>query len=230
MSKSRQAAKDFLAKNLPLHLLVCNSGISMVPFELSADGIETQFAVNHMGHFVFTVALLDRLKATEPSRVVVVSSIAHEAARSGAIDFETLNVRTKGNNAYFRYARSKLANILFAKALARRLEKDRVYVNVVHPGYVYTGLFRHTKAAWGAVFNSVITTMTKIIALKPEVGCLTQLYLATSPEIEEKDIRGRYFIPTGNEIKPSKYARNEVLQEKLWLFSEKKAREKIGNI
>ncbi|KAG0316231.1 hypothetical protein BGZ99_007004 [Dissophora globulifera] len=230
MSKARQAAKDFLAKNLPLHLLICNSGILMVPFELSADGIETQFAVNHMGHFVFTTTLLDRLRATEPSRVVIVSSIAHEAARSGGIDFETLNVRTKGSNAFFRYARSKLANVLFAKALARRLEQDRVYVNVAHPGYVHTGLLRHTRAAWGVAFNSIMETITKIIALKPEAGCLTQLYLAISPDIEEHDIRGRYFIPIGNEIKPSAYARDEILQEKLWLFSEKLVREKIGEI
>ncbi|KAF9110262.1 hypothetical protein BGX27_006580, partial [Mortierella sp. AM989] len=126
MSKTQRAAKTFLDRGLPLHLLICNSGIMTTPFELSADGIETQFAVNYMGHFLFTMTLLDRIKESQPSRIVNISSIVHEFVLSGGIDFDTLNDETK-SDTITRYARSKLANILFTKALARRLEKERVY-------------------------------------------------------------------------------------------------------
>ncbi|KAG0003966.1 hypothetical protein BGZ80_007715 [Entomortierella chlamydospora] len=229
MRKTRDAAKNFLVKGLPLHILVCNSGIMATPFELSADGIETQFAVNHMGHFVFTMELLDRIKESQPSRIVIVSSNGHELTAPGGIDFDTLNDETKTNTIQ-RYARSKLANILFTKALARRLENERVYVNAVHPGYVLTELARHVGASFGVILKQVLGVMNIVVAMKPEVGCLTQLYAATSTEIEEGDIRGKYFIPIANEILPNEYARDEELQEKLWTFSEKLVNEKIGGL
>ncbi|KAI8597323.1 hypothetical protein EDD21DRAFT_385749 [Dissophora ornata] len=227
MRKSREAARNFLGKNLPLHILVCNSGIMMTPFNLSADGIEQQFAVNHIGHFIFATALVDKLKESQPSRVVVLSSMGHEAAPAGGIDFDTLNDETK-TSTLGRYGRSKLANILFAKALAHRLENEKVYVNVAHPGYVATELTRHTEASFGATVDRITRVMTNMVAMKPEVGALTQLYLATSPEIENLDIRGRYFIPIANEIRPTAYSYDKELQEKLWTFTENLVKEKIG--
>ncbi|KAG0364844.1 hypothetical protein BC939DRAFT_418123 [Gamsiella multidivaricata] len=222
MRKCRDAAKSFLERGLPLHILICNSGIMVSPFELSADGIETQFAVNHMGHFVFTTTLLDRIKESQPSRIVIVSSIAHEGPVSGGIDFETLNDPSKSDNVS-RYGRSKLANILFTKALARRMAGEHVHVNVLHPGYVSTELIRFAKDKFGFV-----QWVTNMIGVTPEMGALTQLYLATSPEVESQDIRGRYFIPIANELQPTAYAQDEELQEKLWKFSEELVREKIG--
>ncbi|KAI1314547.1 hypothetical protein EDD11_002022 [Mortierella claussenii] len=227
MRKCRDSAKAFLKKGLPLHLLICNSGIMTTPFMLSADGIETQFAVNHMGHFVFTTSLLDRVKESQPSRIVILSSSGHEAVPAGGIDFETLNDESK-TTTIDRYGRSKLANILFAKSLARQLSQERVYVNAAHPGYVATELTRHAKDVFGGLVDKFFGIMGRIAAMKPEVGALTQLYLATSPEIEDKDIRGRYFIPIANEIRPSVYALDENLQDKLWTFSENLVREKIG--
>ncbi|KAF9365448.1 hypothetical protein BGX34_009973 [Mortierella sp. NVP85] len=227
MKKCRESAQTFLKRDLPLHILVCNSGIMMVPYALSADGIETQFAVNHMGHFVFTTCLLDRIKSSQPSRIVIVSSLTHEHTVPGGIDFDTLNDETK-STAVSRYGRSKLANILFGKALARRLAKERVHVNIAHPGYVDTELARHTSDTFGARVDTIYRWLTRIVATSPKVGALTQLYLATSPQIENNNIRGRFFIPIANEILPSSYARDEELQEKLWDFSEKLVREKIG--
>ncbi|KAI1314549.1 hypothetical protein EDD11_002024 [Mortierella claussenii] len=228
MRKSRESAKTFLAKGLPLHILICNSGIMMTPFELSADGIETQFAVNHMGHFVFTLGLLDRIKESQSSRIVVLSSMGHQSTVPGGIDFETLNDESK-SKPHTRYGRSKLANILFAKELARRLKDEKVYVNAVHPGFVSTELSRHASTVYGAVAGVFERGVTAVAAMNPKKGSLTQLYAATSPEVEEKDIRGRYFIPIANEIQPSAYARDEELQEKLWTFSEDLVREKIGS-
>ncbi|KAG0060252.1 hypothetical protein BGZ90_004110 [Linnemannia elongata] len=142
------------------------------------------------------------------------------------IDFDTINDETK-SGSWDRYARSKLANVLFGKALARRLANEKVWVNVAHPGYVATNLSRSTKDVWGNFADKVFRLITKIVAMSPRVGALTQLYLATSPEIESKDIRGRYFIPIANEIKPIHYASDVDLQEALWVFSEKLAKEKI---
>ncbi|GJJ74804.1 hypothetical protein EMPS_07162 [Entomortierella parvispora] len=225
IKKSQRAADEFLSKGLPLHLLVNNSGIMMTPFGLSADGIEQQFAVNHVGHFVFTMALLGRIKESGTSRIVILSSMGHEGPVKGGIDFETLNDETK-SNTFSRYGRSKLANILFAKALARRLADTQVFVNVAHPGFVNTELARHTSDVFGGFTARVFSIMANLMAMKPSVGALTQLYLATSPEIEKKNVRGRYFIPIANEIHPSAYARDEKLQERLWAFTEKLVEEK----
>ncbi|KAI8357601.1 hypothetical protein B0O80DRAFT_424608 [Mortierella sp. GBAus27b] len=200
MAKCRQSASTFLEKNLPIHMLILNSGIMFVPFALSADGIETQFAVNHMGHFVFTTCLLDRIKSSQPSRIVVLSSMGHQFA--DGIDFDTLNDETK-TTSVTRYGRSKLANILFGKALARRLANERVYVNIVHPGAVDTELGRHAGDTFGNFIVKPLRVAAFLFTMKPAVAALTTLYLATSPEIEEKDIRGRYFIPIANEIQPS---------------------------
>ncbi|KAG0304244.1 hypothetical protein BGZ98_005756 [Dissophora globulifera] len=200
----------------------------MTPFELSADGIETQFAVNHMGHFVFTTELLPKIKQSQPSRIVILSSLAHEDPVPSGIDFDTLNDETK-SNTMTRYGRSKLANVLFTKALARRVSNEQVYVNAAHPGYVSTELIRHSKALGGVIYDKFMQALTRTVGMTPTKGALTQLYLATSPEIEEQDIRGRYFVPIAKEIDPSPYARDEELQEKLWTFSEKLYKDKLNN-
>lgn len=151
------------------------------------------------------MGLLDRIKESQPSRIVILSSLAHEMTpkNMNGIDFETINDETKSGN-WDRYARSKLANVLFGKALAHRLANEKVWVNVAHPGYVATNLSRSTKDTMGEFADKVFRLVTKIVAMSPRIGALTQLYLATSPEVESKDIRGRYFIPIANEILPSK--------------------------
>ncbi|KAF9906121.1 hypothetical protein EC991_000917 [Linnemannia zychae] len=227
MKKARESAREFVKKGLPLHILVNNSGIMATPFELSADGIETQFAVNHMGHFVFTLGLLDKLKESQPSRIVILSSMVHEMTPNGGIAFDKLNDST-AISSMARYGQSKLANLLFGKALARRLANEKVYVNIAHPGYVQSNLANRTGETYGSFGGKMTIIAPKLFGMKAKEGALTQLYLATSPEIEERDIRGRYYVPIAKEILPSSYARNEELQEKLWTFSEDLVKEKIG--
>ncbi|KAG0376785.1 hypothetical protein BGX24_007228 [Mortierella sp. AD032] len=244
MNKSREAAQEFLKKGLPLHILVNNSGILGVPLQLTVDGIEMEFAVNHMGHFVFTLALLDRIKESQPSRIVIMSSLFHEMATG--IDYDTI-YKTGDNeqelqrqSTWDRYSRSKLANVLFARALARRLiNEPRLYVNSCHPGYCSTRATQPIPRGRGNIDNETEGwSMNKfldgledwfhrMVAWPVERGVLTQVYLATSPEIENKEIRGRYFGPIANEIEPSTYARNEQLQEELWAYSEKLVNEKL---
>ncbi|KAF9125684.1 Retinol dehydrogenase 13 [Linnemannia schmuckeri] len=174
------------------------------------------------------MGLLDKIKASQPSRIVNLTSNGHEMAPAhlGGIDFDTLNDPTK-TNAFTRYGRSKLANILFTKALVRRLANERVYVNAVHPGFASTQLARHTGDEIRSVMGIIAEKVTLLMAMTPKVGSLTELYVATSPEIENNNVRGRYFIPIANEIQPSALARDEELQEKLWTFSERLMNEKV---
>ncbi|KAF9930589.1 hypothetical protein FBU30_000292 [Linnemannia zychae] len=221
-----EAAEEFMEKNLPLHILVNNPGIMATPFELSADGNETQFAVNHLGHFVFTMGLLNKLKESQPSRIVITSSMVHGMAPRGGILFDKINDK-KALSSMSRYNQLKLANLLFGKELARRLASEKVYVNIAHPGYVQSNLINRVKEIYGSFVGKLAVAAGKIFCTKVKQGALTQLYLATSSEIEERDIRGRYFVSIAKEIRPSSYAMDEELQ-KLWTFSENLIEEKIG--
>ncbi|KAG0226608.1 hypothetical protein BGW41_004129 [Actinomortierella wolfii] len=229
MNKCYRAAKEFLAKGLPLHILVNNSGIMNTPFALTVDGIEQQFGVNHMGHFVFTLALLDRIKKSQPSRIVVLSSMGHELTVKGGIDFDKLNDE-KASDPFARYGRSKLANILFAQELAKRLALEKVFVNSCNPGYVNSDLYRYGNETMGQAKAKMVAVATNCFAKSPKKACLTQLYLATSPEVETLDIRGRYFVPIAHEIRPHKWAQDAKLQDRLWQFSEELMREKVKGL
>lgn len=130
------------------------------------------------------------------------SSIGHESAVKGGVDFDTLN-DPNASNTVGRYGRSKLSNILFAKALARRLANEKVYVNALHPGFVYTDLQRNTQASLGKIASIGYDLAGRISAASPTKGAYNQLFCATSPEVEEKNYRGLYFMPTGIEFRPS---------------------------
>ena len=162
------------------------------------------------------------------------SSLGHESTVPSGIDFETLNDPTASGDDT-RYGRSKLANILFGKALARRLAQEKVFVNITHPGCVETEASLHGlvpkegESIVERLQRNLEGFVSRFFDYSARAAALTPLYLGTSPEIEEKDIRGRYFIPIANEIQPSLHARNEDLQEKLWTFSESLAKEKTLN-
>ncbi|KAI9233721.1 MAG: hypothetical protein BYD32DRAFT_373071 [Podila humilis] len=227
LTKASQSAQTFLKQGLPLHILINNSGVAFTKDKLSADGIEYMFAVNHLGHFVFTLGLLDRIKKSQPSRIVNVSSWALDDTRHpDGIDFDILTnpsgIATQPDIAH--YGRSKLANVLFTKALARRLANEQVYVNSLHPGHVSTNM---AQTGRGSFSGNVFARATELFAMTPKDGALTQLYCATSPEIENKDLRGRFFIPFGLESRCNPLAEREDLQEKLWEVSEKLVKEKV---
>ncbi|KAF9379670.1 Retinol dehydrogenase 14 [Podila verticillata] len=220
LKKTQESAQEYLSRGLPLHILINNSGIAGEPWRLSADGIESHFAVNHLGHFVFTLALLDRLKESQPSRVVIVSSLIYTVLPSDTFDLATINDEAVGI-PMSRYGRSKLANILFSNALARRLVGSQVRVNSIHPGMVDTGMARrvlggHIDEETAAIFARFPTASF----VTPEHGALTQLYIATSPDVVEKDIRGRFFVPTAEEQELNSNALDVNLQEELWAYSE----------
>ncbi|KAF9206385.1 Retinol dehydrogenase 14, partial [Podila verticillata] len=198
LKKTQKSAQEYLSRGLPLHILVNNSGIGNEPWKLSADGIEVHFAVNHLGHFVFTNALVDRLKESQPSRIVVVSSSAYQYLPEDRFDISKINDETVGS-PMTRYGRSKLANILFSNALARRLAGSQVRVNSIHPGFVDTSMARVAISASDEDTKALFAKYPNQPFLTPDQGALTQLYVATSPDIVKNDIRGRYFVPIAEE-------------------------------
>ncbi|KAG9297689.1 hypothetical protein G9A89_011204 [Geosiphon pyriformis] len=225
LKQIKKAADDFLAKGLPIHILVNNAGIMAVPYGLSEDGIESQFATNHLGHFLWTTTLLPRIEASAPARIVTVSSYGHNIVPSGGIDFENLN--SQKYNVWQRYGQSKIANILFTRELDRRLEGKQIYCNSVHPGVVKTDLTQGITQAWGKMVIPFLAVNNALFGKSTDEGALNQLYAATSPEIEEKNLRAKYIIPDAKVIEPSNYATNEELAKKLWKFSEDLVAQKL---
>ncbi|EPZ37027.1 NAD(P)-binding protein [Rozella allomycis CSF55] len=186
------AVHDFKAKGLPLHILINNAGIMACPFSLSKDGIESQFATNHVAHFRLTTGLLPILEASRPSRIVNVSSMAHKWADS--FDLNELN-NEKKYSKWTAYGVSKLSNIYFTRELSRRLEEKGVndlYVNCVHPGVVNTELTRHNS------FFGLTKFFASLFFISPDQGAMTQLYVATNQDIERNNYKGQYFVKNLN--------------------------------
>ena len=172
--------------------------------QMTSDGIEMDLGVNHVGHFLLTDLLLPLLKRSAPARIVVVSSSMHT---SGTIDFEDLTSEKSWRGAY---PRSKLANMLFVRTLAKRLAGSGVVVNGLHPGVVATELARD--------FPAPIRLMARWFFKSPEQGARTSLYLATAPEAAE--ISGRYFVRS-KEKQPGAAALDDGLAERLWTETER---------
>ncbi|KAI8812575.1 hypothetical protein BJ742DRAFT_24764 [Cladochytrium replicatum] len=237
LKQVKEAARKYVQSGEPLHILVNNAGIMMTPFELTKDGIETQFGTNHIGHFAFTTTLLPVIERSAPSRIVNVSSEGHRLPPNEGIIFDKINEENAMGNVQ-RYGQSKLANILFTKSLADRFEGKQVWVNAVHPGVVNTELIRGPTSYYeqsktlnarlmAPIFNALFPIFRPFL-LTPQQGALTQLYAATSQEIETKNYRGRYFVPFGKPSASSKLSENKELREKLWKFSEDLVAEKLA--
>ncbi|KAG0267990.1 hypothetical protein BGZ95_002670 [Linnemannia exigua] len=218
-----RTAREFLSKGLSLNILVNNAGVGMMPPGLSKDGVEIVFAVNHLGHFLLTQLLLPKLIESQPSRIVNVSSMAHELELPlGGIQFGTLS-QADAETPIIHYNRSKLANILYTKALARRLTNaghDRVFVNAVYPGFCFTRIDNDVTLTQGKVVSKLLTLTRAWAGRSAADGALSQLYCAASPEIQDRQLSGRYFVPDAHELRPSPYAMNKELQERLFKYSE----------
>eukprot|EP00249_Psilotum_nudum_P014268 c24744_g3_i3 orf=318-1268(-) len=218
MESVRKFVHNFNNLEIPLNILINNAGIMACPFQLSADGIELQFATNHVGHFLLTNLLMDKLKATVQQtgiegRIVNVSSYSHNHTYSGGIRFDKLN-DAASYSPYLAYGQSKLANILHAKELARRFKEEGVNLtaNSVRPGVVRTNITRHTR-----LLGMVLGFAGFFLKSIPQ-GAATQCYLALHPTL--KGVNGKYFSHC-NEAKTSSFGMDGQLAEKLWECSEK---------
>jgi NAD(P)-dependent dehydrogenase (short-subunit alcohol dehydrogenase family) len=202
----RAFAGDFAARFSRLDVLIENAGVSTGQRQVSADGYELDFAVNHLGHFLLTRLLLPQLQAAAPSRIVVVSSSVHKGA---ALDFDDLQGERRWS-MMGSYSRSKLANMLFTRTLAKRLEGSGVTVNALHPGVVASELARD--------FPAPFRWLARLLFKSTEAGARTSLFVATAPELAS--VSGGYFA-NARAAKPGKAALDDVAAERLWEVSEK---------
>lgn len=206
-----------IAKAEPrIDILVNNAGAMFGTRQLTEDGMERTFALNHMAYFVLTQLLCDRLVASAPARIINTSSDAHQVASFDLEDLHSgnayadrsLTTLIHGGPAFKVYGRSKLCNILFTRELARRLSGTRVTANCLHPGFVATR-FGDQSEGW---FSSVIK-VAKPFASTPQKGAETLVYLASSRDVV--DVTGEYFYKC-RVVTPASAARDAVKASRLW--------------
>ncbi|KAF5726976.1 putative short-chain dehydrogenase [Tripterygium wilfordii] len=217
MASVRKFATEYISLGLPLNLLINNAGIMATPFTLSQDGIEQQFATNHLGHFLLTNLLLDAMKNTahqtqREGRIVNVSSVGHKGSYSEGIRFDKIN----DEPSYIRlsaYGQSKLSNILHANELTRRLKEAGVEItaNSLHPGGIPTNLFRHH-----GFINGIVNLIGRFVLKNVQQGAATTCYVALHPQV--KGVSGEYFVDN-NIAEPIPMAKDAALAKKLWDFS-----------
>jgi len=205
LASVRACADEFLARGEPLHVLINNAGVGGAR-GLTKDGFELTFAINHLSHFALTTALLDRLAASAPARVVTVSSDAHYQAQG--IDFEAVRRPTASWTGMREYAASKLGNVLFSQELARRAEGRGITAYALHPGVVASDIWR--RVPWP------IRPLMKLRMLSTEQGAATSLYCATAPELA--GVSGRFYADC-RERAASAVATPELARA-LWRHSE----------
>jgi NAD(P)-dependent dehydrogenase (short-subunit alcohol dehydrogenase family) len=204
----RRVAGEILASTPRIEVLINNAGAMFTTRQVTADGLERTFALNHIAYFLLTHLLLERIIASAPARIISVSSDAHSRV---TLDFDDLQAEKK-YSAGVVYGRSKLANILFTRALARRLQGTGVTANCLHPGLVGSRFFENV-GGWIRVAASISQS---IIGRSPAEGAKTAIYLAASSEVE--GITGQYFVNC-NVAKVSNAAQDDIAAERLWADS-----------
>jgi len=199
----RAAARDILTAHPKIDVLVNNAGLALKQRELTVDGIERTFAVNYLAYFMLANLLLPGLRAAGHARIINVASAAHA---TGKLDFDNLQGERSYGNVQM-YASSKLQDVMFTYALARRLAGSGITVNTLHPGAVATEIWRQI---------AILRILSKWFMLSPEKGARTTIYLAASPNVE--GVTGTYYSKC-QPAKTTKLSHDEMLQEKLWVTS-----------
>jgi NAD(P)-dependent dehydrogenase (short-subunit alcohol dehydrogenase family) len=212
LASVRRGAAEILARCPRIDVLVNNAGLVQSERRETVDGYEATFGINHLGPFLLTRLLTERLVASAPARVVNVASTAHRGARKG-LDFDDLQ-STRHYRGMEAYSRSKLANMLFTVELAQQLAGTGVTANSLHPGTVASGFARDDDAKGFLAFG---VKVIKPFILTPEQGARTSVYLASSPEVAE--VTGQYFVKCRPRV-PSPAAQDPAAATLLWSVSE----------
>jgi len=195
--------------NTPIDMLICNAGIMELPELEQVYGMEKQFVVNHLGHFILTNRLLDQVKAADQGRIVMLTSGRYKSAPPEGIQFDNLSGE-KGYDPLTAYGQSKLAVALFSQELSRRLEGTKVTSNAVHPGIIMTNLGRHLPT-WKIKLSGLIgwTFMRSV-----EQGVATTCYVATNPELAK--VSGQMFFNCSLLTPEGTHMSDRALAAKLW--------------
>jgi len=226
LREMKRVAAEIAQAEPCIDVLINNAGAMFGTRQLTEDGLERTFALNHMSYFMMTQGLRDRLAASAPARVVNTASDAHT---SGTVDFDDLQSEKAyhsnlkdwlryGGPAFKVYARSKLMNILYTRELARKLAGTGATANSLHPGFVATRFGDQTGGLIGFGVG-----IAKRFALTPEQGAETLVYLASSPEVSS--VTGEYFHKC-RPATPSKEAQDDTKAQRLWLETSKIAQMK----
>ncbi|MFT5280376.1 MAG: retinol dehydrogenase-12 [Bacteroidia bacterium] len=217
---SQKNVREFatlIGKKYPkIDVLINNAGCFIGEKILNEDGIEMQFATNHIGHFLLTNLLLENLKTAGKARIICLSSMAHKSAKS--LDLSDINYEKAEYKSWASYSRSKLCNILFARELGKRLEGTGVTTSSLHPGGVRTHI-AEKNVSWYMKLGWIIL---KPLMISVEEGAATSIYLASSPEVE--NITGHYWHKC-KQVHGSSVSRNMNLAADLW----KKSEELVGH-
>ncbi|XP_033110550.1 retinol dehydrogenase 13-like [Anneissia japonica] len=209
----RKFAQEINEEEKQVQILINNAGVMRCPYKKTEDGYEYQFAVNHLGHFLLTNLLLDKLKQSKPGRIITVSSIAHER---GEIEFDDLNSEKNYDKAY-AYSDSKLANVLFTHELSRRLQGTGVTANCLHPGIVKTQIGRHTAMQNSQFSMSILGPIFWMFVKTPVQGAQTTIECAVNEKLET--VSGKYFKDCKiTECDPK--GRDDEVAIRLWNVSE----------
>ena len=234
LASVEQFALQFQQLQLPLHMLILNAGVMKSPgaeyvgqsmtygFDTTVDGLEYHIGVNHVAHAYLTQLLLEKLKESAPSRVVVVSSMAEENAYESGMVFDEWTPRGAEMPANYEdgkaYGQSKLANHMWAAELAHRMNGTGVAAYALHPGVIQTEIFRYMEAKMKpqqSAFDRMAGKYFQMALMNSKVGAFTQLHLATAPA--EKLVNGGFYAPIGR-LKSSSHSQgsNQTLQTILW--------------
>ncbi len=204
----RSFANEVLDRYPNISILLNNAGIVARDRTVTVDGFEQTFGVNHLGHFLLTTLLLDRITTTPKARIVTVASHAHKFARTG-LDFDDLQTE-HGYKAMRVYGKSKLANIMFTHELARRIADTGATANSVHPGFVASNFGRNDP------LGNLTMMLAKPFALSPAKGALTSIYVSSDPAVE--GVNGKYFYKCAA-VEPTSYGRDDSAARRLWDIS-----------
>ena len=205
----REFAETFASRFDRLDVLVNNAGLTLHKRTVTADGHEMQFQVNHLGHYLLTRLVHASLAAAPAARVVNVSSTGHTFARDG-LDFDDLDWERRRYRGFLVYCATKLANVLFTRELARRVDDSNVTVNAVHPGFVASNFAREGDMG---LFIGLGMLAVRPFAISSAAGAATSIYLASSADVE--GISGQYFYKC-RVAKPSDAALDDAAAERLW--------------
>jgi retinol dehydrogenase 12 len=207
LAQVRRAAAELLARDLPIHGLINNAGLAGVR-GVTKDGFELAFGTNHLGHFLWTKLLLDRVRASGRARIVNVSSASHYRAKG--FDWEALRKPTRSTTGMPEYAVSKLANVLFTRELARRVPASEVTTYALHPGVIASDI-------WQRRVPRFLAAIPKLFMKSTADGARTTIYCATSPACANET--GRYYTDL-HEKRPSRLAVDDELAAELWRRSD----------
>ncbi|XP_059504382.1 retinol dehydrogenase 13-like isoform X1 [Stegostoma tigrinum] len=206
----REFAKQINEEEENVNVLINNAGVMRCPHWKTEDGFEMQLGVNHLGHFLLTNLLLEKLKNSGNGRIINVSSLAHKV---GQVDFNDLNWENKKYDTKAAYCQSKLANILFTRELVKKLHGSNVTVNAVHPGVVNTELGRHTGMHKSKLSSTTLGPIFWLLVKSPRLGAQPSIYLAVAEELE--GVSGKYF-DVNKEKDPAPQALDDETARRLW--------------